>query len=222
MGAKSWEPASRYEFQARLISKEKWTPEQVADRFGRKKTEVLRDLKAQTLYQDFRAFEERTKLEHTLTYNAFAEAARAPSVMKWLGWSSDRMAIANTDRESSFFHYLLSRLRSRSKLTLGEGEEETPDESAESIVRRLRDMLKLEDEEIEGALLDRDFDAADISYEQKREGTFAKRVASFTRTLKRVTGEELQTNTAENIARLRELEDQVKLTSKILTALSRS
>src|SRR6185295_19393170 len=34
MGAKSWEPASRYEFQWRLIN-EGWTAEQVAERFGR-------------------------------------------------------------------------------------------------------------------------------------------------------------------------------------------
>jgi hypothetical protein len=54
MGARRWEPASRYEFQARLILEEGWTVADVAERFGRKKSEVTRDLKAQRLYHDFR------------------------------------------------------------------------------------------------------------------------------------------------------------------------
>jgi hypothetical protein len=181
MGAEKWQPASRYEFQARLIEDEGWSPEDVAERFGRKKNEVLRDLKAQRLYRSFREFETKNRVEHALTYNAFAEAARAPSVMNWLGWSNKEMDVAHKDRQASFFHYLISRLRARSRVSLPEGEEESNEDSAETIVRHLRDMLKLGDECVESALVDRDFDSAEMQFEQKREGTFAKRVASYTR-----------------------------------------
>ncbi len=219
MGAEKWQPASRYEFQARLILDEGWTPSDVAERFGRKKNEVLRDFKAQRLYRDFRQFEGKNKIEHALTYNAFAEAARAPSVMKWLGWSNEKMNILHKDREASFFHYLVSRLRTRSRVSLPEGEEENFEESAEAIVRRLRDMLKLEDESVESALLDRDFDSADLQFEEKREGTFAKRVASYTRGLKRVTGDELGENPKENKAKILDLIEQAKKTLLLLDAL---
>lgn len=219
MGAEKWQPASRYEFQARLILDDGWSPEDVAERFGRKKNEVLRDFKAQRLYRDFRQFEARNKVEHALTYNAFAEAARAPSVMAWLGWSNKQMDVTHKDREASFFHYLVSRLRSRARVSLPEGEEESSEDSAEAIVRRLRDMLKLGDDGVESALVDRDFDSADLQFEEKREGTFAKRVASYTRGLKRVTGDELGQNPKENKSKVVELIDQAKKTVLLLDAL---
>jgi hypothetical protein len=219
MGAERWQPASRYEFQARLILDEGWTVTDVADRFGRKKNEVLRDLKAQRLYRSFRQFELKSQVQHSLTYNAFAEAARAPSIMKWLGWSNEKMNIVHKDKETSFFHYLVSRLRARCRVSLPEGEEESPDESAEAIVRRLREMLKLEDEGIESALLDRDFDSADVQFEEKRVGSFAKRVASYTRALKRATSEELGEDPSENKAKVLELIEQAKKTLTILEAL---
>ena len=64
MSIKSWEPASRYEFQARLIELDGWTPEEVADKFGRKKNEVIRDLKAQILFRKFRDFEKQMGINH--------------------------------------------------------------------------------------------------------------------------------------------------------------
>jgi hypothetical protein len=219
LGAEKWQPASRYEFEARLIFDDNWTVDQVAERFGRNKNEVLRDLKAQRLYRDFRVFEQQNNIDHTLTYNAFAEAARAPSIMKWLGWSNGQLRIVHHDREASFFHYLISRLRSRSRVSLPIGEEETPEDSAETIVRRMRDMLKLEDEGIDNALLDRDFDSADLQFDGKREGSFAKRVASYTRGLKRVTGDELGENPKENKAKINELIEQSRKTLTILEAL---
>jgi len=219
MGAERWQPASRYEFQARLILDEGWTVGDVADRFGRKKNEVLRDLKAQRLYRSFRQFESKGRVQHSLTYNAFAEAARAPSIMKWLGWSNQQMNIVHQDREKSFFHYLISRLKGRSQVSLPDDEEESPEESAEAIVRRLRDMLKLEDESIQSALVDRDFVSADLQFEEKREGSFAKRVASYTRALKRVTGEELGEDPQENKAKVLELIEQAKKILIILEAL---
>jgi hypothetical protein len=220
MGARSWEPASRYEFQARLILDEGWSPSDVAERFGRDKTEVIRDIKAQRLYWDFREFERKNKV-YSLTYNAFAEAARAPSVMKWLGWSNDQMVVTAKDHEQSFFHYLISRLRARSRVAPEDGQEEGPDESAEAIVRRLRDMLKLNDDSIEDALIDRDFDSADLLFEEKRKGTFAKRIASYTRGLRRVTSDELGDSPKDNKARLVELIEQAEKTIVLLDALLR-
>jgi hypothetical protein len=216
MGAKRWEPASRYEFQARLILEEHWKPSDVAERFGRKKNEVIRDLKAQRLYRDFRVFEGKKNIEHSLTYNAFNEAARAPSIMNWLGWSNDKMEVSNKKREESCFHYLITRLKSRARVTPEEGEEETADESAEQIVRQLRDMLKLRDQSIQDALDDRDFDSADLLFQEKKEGDFAKRIASYTRSLKRVTSDELTDNPRENKTRLTELIEQAKTTIKML------
>jgi hypothetical protein len=220
MGAKRWEPASRYEFQARLIE-EGWKPSEVAERFGRDKSVVMRDLKAQLLYRDFDDFEQKRKIRHSLTYNAFAEAARAPSIMKWLGWSTAKMAVANKEHEETFFRYLISRLNTRSRAVSEEGEEETADESAETIVRRLRDMLKLRDQSIEDALEDREFDSADLLFEEKREGTFAKRIASYTRGLKRVTSDELSESPRDNKTKLTELVEQAQKLIILLDALLR-
>lgn len=219
MGAKRWEPASRYEFQARLILEENWSPADVAERFGRKKNEVIRDLKAQRLYRDFRSFEEKTKIEHSLTYNAFAEAARSPDIMNWLGWSNDRMEVVNKKREEIFFHYLITRLKARARVGNEEGEEETADQSAEEIVRQLRKMLKLRDLSIQEALEDRDFDSADLLFQEKREGDFAKKVVSYTRALRRVNTEELSDKPRENKSKLNQLIEQAQKLVRILDAL---
>jgi hypothetical protein len=218
MGAKKWEPASRYEFEARLIE-EGWSVAEIAERFGSDKSDVMRDLKAQRLYRDFGQFERKNKLGHSLTYNAFAEAARAPSVMNWLGWSNEKKTVVEKDREASFFHYLISRLKARARAASEEGEEESAEESAETIVRRLRDMLKLRDENIESALVDRDFDSADLFFEEKRKGALAKRIASYTRGLKRITSDELADNPKENKAKLTELIEQAKKTIVFIDAL---
>lgn len=221
MGAKSWEPASRYEFQARLIQDEGWTPEDVATRFGRTKTEVLRDLKAQVLYNDFRKIETKSSTRHTMTYNAFSEAARAPAIVKWLGWSNAKGVFLEKENEKAFFDYLRARMWSRATVGAVEGEEETPQESAELVVRRLREMLKLDDEAIKETLIDRAFDVTDMLFEQKREGTFAKRVASYTRGLKNVTIDELRANVKENTVKVKELAAQAEATVSLLQAIAK-
>lgn len=219
MGAKRWEPASRYEFQARLILEEHWSPADVAERFGRKKNEVIRDLKAQRLYHDFRDFEQKSKIEHSLTYNAFAEASRSPDVMNWLGWSNDRMVVVNKKREEIFFHYLISRLKLRARVGTDETDEEIAGTNAEEIVRQLRDMLKLRDTSIQESLEDRDFDSADLFFEEKREGDFAKKVVSYTRALRRVTTEDLSDKPNENKTKLNQLIEQAQKLVKVLDAL---
>jgi hypothetical protein len=216
MGAKSWEPASRYEFQARLID-EGWSIEQVADRFGRKKRDVLRDLKAQRLYRDFRLFEKRNKTNHNLTYNAFAEAARAPVIANWLGWSKKNLSVENTEREEALFHYLIIRLRISDKAGVLEGEEVTPQESAETIVRHLRDMLKLADDDIEAAIVDRDFEQAELLFEERKEGQLTKRLTKMIRTLGLITVNELEGNRSEIIRLLQNLGTQVSRLIALLT-----
>lgn len=218
MGAKNWEPASRYEFQSQLIFDEGWKIEEVAERFGRKKEEVLRDLKAQVLYQDFVKFEQENGIEHSLTYNAFAEAARAPVISKWLDWSATKMKYENSANEEAFFHYLISRLSRTSSFSDDSDDEGSPSMSAEMAVRRLRDMLKIEDESIEEALLDRDFKNAEILYEERKEGTLARKLATFTRSLKRTTSDDL--NSPETKEKLEELLAQVQRMLKVIDALS--
>ncbi|AJG19138.1 hypothetical protein RR42_m1741 [Cupriavidus basilensis] len=219
MGAKSWEPASRYEFQSRLIFDEGWSASDVAERFGRKKAEVLRDLKAHVLYHDFVKFERANSIEHSLTYNAFAEAARAPVISQWLEWSADEMQYLNRENEDAFFHYLITRLRGASSSSEDTDDDLVPELSAEMAVRRLRDMLRLEDPTIVESLLDRDFKSAEILFEERKEGALPKKIASFTRTLKRTTTEDL-TDSPETEARLLELHKQVTKMLSMIKALS--
>lgn len=203
MGAKSWEPASRYEFQARLIA-EGWTPEQIAERFGSDKGQILRELKGQRIYADFVDYERKNKISHSLTYNAFSEAGRAPAIMNWLGWSAREMRVTNKTNERTLFTYLISRLRNAQR-TAEEGDENNLEESAEAIIRRLRDMLRLEDEDIRGALEDGQFEIAENLYETRKEGELAKRLGGYIRALKRVTIDEAQRDAKENRRLLREL-----------------
>lgn len=194
MGAKSWEPASRYEFQANLILNDHWTPAQVAERFGRDKSVVLRDLKAQRLYQNFRTYEKRHAIKHRLTYNAFAEAARAKSIMDWLGWSNEDLDVKASDNQKIFFDYLITRVGAKVRAEVEDEDEITPEQSSELVVRQLRDMLKLDDDIVVGALEDRDFDRAELLFHERREGAFTRRISSYVRGLRRVTSEELMQN----------------------------
>ena len=215
MGAKSWEPASRYEFQWRLIESG-WTIEQVADRFGRKKSEVDRDLRAQRLYRDFHRFEKRNKTSHSLTYNVFNEAARAPAISKWLGWSKSDYAIENVEHEEAFFRYLITRLHAPTKQGVLEGEEISPEESAETIVRRLREMLKLNDADIEGALLDSEFEQAEFLFDERKEGSLEKRLSIYVRALGRITISELEKEKSRIRQPLRLLIEQAERLEKLL------
>lgn len=215
MGAKSWEPASRYEFQARLFD-EGWSVEDVSKHFGRKKSDVLRDLKAQRLYRDFIAWERKSKSHHSITYNAFAEAARAPAIMKWIGWSDETMRITDLERRDAFFEYLIHYIHIIPSQQFEEGEELTTEESAEAIVRGLRDILKLSDRDIDECLIDKDFETANNLYQERKEGDFAKRLRSYIRGIRNVTSAELSENAVENTKRLKELIKQAENTLRLL------
>ncbi|WP_148289664.1 ParB N-terminal domain-containing protein [Ideonella sp. B508-1] len=218
MGTKDWDPASRYEFLSRLIFEEGWSVLQIAEHFGRKKSEVIRDLKAQTLYRDFVAFERRNKIEHTLTYNAFAEAARAPAIANWLGWSDRDVTFSSKKNEEVFFHYLIAKLPKHLDGALLDDEGALPEASAELAVRRLRDMLKLGDSIVEEALADREFKSAEILFESRREGALTKKLSNFTNALRRVSSEELL-ESSETERRLNELRLQIDRMLKIIRAL---
>ncbi len=219
MSIKSWEPASRYEFQARLIELDGWTPEEVADKFGRKKNEVIRDLKAQILFRKFRDFEKQIGINHQLTYNAFSEGARAPAITNWLGWSSQDNKFLQEERLSVFFHYLIFRLKNAPLANSDQDDEINFTESAQKIVRQLRDILKINDQEIVSAIEERDFEHALLLFEDRKDGKFAQRVKSFTNSIRRVPMSDLEENPEENIAVLESLIKQIQRTISALTGI---
>jgi hypothetical protein len=210
MGAKSWEPASRYEFEANLVMRDGWSPTQVADRFGREKSHVLRDLKAQRLYQNFRQYEKKNSITHKLTYNAFAQAARAKVIMDWLEWSDEDYEIGSLTHQRVFFNYLISRVGSKVRAEAQNEDEVTPEQSSELVVKQFREMLKLDDDLVTGALEDGEFERAELLFHERREGAFTSRVSSYVRGLRRVTTEELSQNPKQIRAALIELTKEVE------------
>lgn len=221
-GAREWEPASRYEFEARLVFDEGWTIDQIAEAFGRKPNEVTRDLKAQKLYHAYLAFEQRHGFSHSLTYNAFNEAARSPDIMKWLGWSDKSLRMNKQEQVDAFFFYLTTKIRVPTSLPGFEDDGPSPRKSTEAAVRKLRDLLKLKDNDVEDALMARQFDEAELLFEQKREGNFGKRVETFTRSLGRVTTKELGDDLQENKRRLTALVADANKVIKIIDAKRKS
>ena len=203
MGSKTWEPASRYEFQANLILEDGWTLQQVASRFGRSVTAVRRDLQAQVLYRDFLKWETEVSRQHRVTYNAFNEAVRAKSIKEWLGWSDSENRITNYEHEKVFFQYLSTRFPPTAS---DEDTEEGADlPSVETALRQLRAMLDLADPDIDEALEAGEFEQAEVLYDSRKEGKFSKRVKGYVRGLRNATASELQDGAEENKERLGEL-----------------
>ncbi|MCC9654585.1 hypothetical protein [Rhodopirellula halodulae] len=201
MESQSWDPASKYEFQARLIKEEGWEVDEVAERFGRRKMDVVRDLKAQAIYHKFREYEAKHSKPHKLTYNAFAEAAKAPKIMSWMSWSDSRMNISVTKQTRAFFDFLLERVR------LGEGPEEERKQNAEQVVKDFNSMLRLEDREINELLTEGSFQDAEILYLDRREGDLERRIGKYVRALGRVSIEDMKHNPKKNLSVLRKLRD---------------
>ncbi len=221
MGAKSWEPASRYEFQSRLIFEENWSVNDIAARFGREKRDVVRDLQAHVLYQEFVKFEKRVGVQHSLTYNSFSEAARAPAILKWLKWDAKEQRFSDEKNEEIFFRYLVARLGKSASAADVENYDEIdlPVMSAETAVRRLRDILKLEDPVVEEALQEFDFNSAEILFEERKEGALPKKILNFIRILKRAPSDELSAS-PEVAEKLKELQSQIERSLKVIAALS--
>jgi hypothetical protein len=203
MEAKSWEPASKYEFQARLIQEDGWTIEDVMERFGRTRAMVIRDLKAQTLYHKFRKYEESTARKHKITYNAFAEAARKPRVMNWLGWKDSTMSIADSKATSAFFEYLIQKVDFR------DSDSDEDRQNAEVVVKEFNSMLSIEDEDVNDLITKLEFSAAQSLYHERRDGALQKRIEKYVRALSNVSVSEMKENKSQNLKLLEELKQIV-------------
>jgi len=210
-GIQQWEPASRYEFLARLIEQKKMTPQAVSSEFGQPLSAVLRDYRAHLLYRRFREFEVNLKVKkHRLTYNTFAEVARSPNIREWLGWSDERQEFCDENHIRSFFDYVVKQVGISATNLFGEDEEDewTPDQSAEALVRKYRDMLKREDPELNSHLEQGDYAKAHELYELRRTGKLEQRLKSYISGLRSVSKSEMQETPATTVRLLQELSDE--------------
>ncbi|MEQ1853368.1 MAG: hypothetical protein ABMA01_17455 [Chthoniobacteraceae bacterium] len=197
-GIQQWEPASRYEFLARLIDEHHMTPNDVAAHFGQSVSAILRDYRAHLLYRHFREFETEHRFKkHRLTYNTFAEATRSPDIRTWLGWSDQEQRFTNESHIRGFFDYVVKHLGVAQPGLFGEDEEDwTPEDSAEAVVRRYRDMLKRHDAEIESNLEQGDYAKAHELLELRKMGKLEQRLNGYINGLKSVSKSEMQENPA--------------------------
>jgi hypothetical protein len=206
-GIQQWEPASRYEFLARLIDDKKMSPQQVSDEFGPELSAVLRDYRAHLLYRRFRDYETELKLrKHRLTYNTFAEASRSPDIRGWLGWSDVEQRFTNESHIRNFFDYVVKQIGIKQLSLPNEDEEEwTPEESAEAVVRRYKDMLRREDVEINSTLEQGDYAKAHELFELRKAGRLEQRLKGYINGLKSCSKSEMQETPAATAALLGEL-----------------
>lgn len=206
-GIQQWEPASRYEFLARLIDKDHMSPQEVSDQFGIPLSAVLRDYRGHLLYRNFREFEESKGLrKHRLTYNTFAEASRSPDIRNWLGWSDQTQKFDNQSHINIFFEYVITQLGIASTGSLGlEDEDWTPEDSAEAVVRRFRDMLKRKDDEIESNLEQEDFAKAHELFDVRKLGKLEQRLKGYINGIKSVSKSEMRQNPSSASSLLEEL-----------------
>jgi len=206
-GIEQWEPASRYEFLARLIDDHGMTPEDIEEQFGHPLSSILRDYRAHLLYRKFRDYEsERKARKHKLTYNTFAEATRSPDIRNWLGWSDEAKNFVNEQHIQAFFDYVVHFLGVPQPGLFGEDEEDWDVEnSAESIVRGYRNMLKRKDSEIESNLEQGNFAKAHELFDLRRMGKLEQRLKGYISGLRSVSKSEMRENPDTCIALLTEL-----------------
>ncbi len=206
-GIQQWEPASRYEFLARLIDKEGMTPNQVSDQFGIALSAVLRDYRAHLLYRSFREYGSiKGRKNLRLTYNTFAEASRSPDIRAWLGWSDESQTFTNSHHTGVFFDYVTEQLGISQTLTLDfEEEDSSPEDSAEAVVRRFRDMLKRGDSEIESNLEQGDFAKSHELFDLRKTGKLEQRLKGYINGIKSVSKSEMRENTGAARPLLEEL-----------------
>jgi hypothetical protein len=210
-GIQQWEPASRYEFLARLIENNKLTPQAVASEFGQPLSAVLRDYRAHLLYRRFRDYEVELKLrKHRLTYNTFAEAARSPHIRDWLGWSDGQQGFTNDGHIRSFFDYVVKQVGVPGNDLFGDEDDDewTPDQSAEAVVRKYRDLLKRDDPEINSHLEQGDYPKAQELFELRKAGKLEQRLKSYISGLRSVSKSEMQETPAATVRLLKELSDE--------------
>jgi hypothetical protein len=207
-GIQQWEPASRYEFLARLIDEQHMTPQQVSDQFGQPLSAILRDYRAHLLYRKFRDYEVELKLKkHRLTYNTFAEATRSPNIRTWLGWSDTNQLFHSESHVRVFFDYVVNQL-GISQPTVEDEEDWTPEDSAEAVVRRFRDMLKRSDPEIESNLEQGNYAKAHELFELRKLGKLAQRLNGYIQGIKSVSKSEMQDSPATSSKLLQDLSNE--------------
>lgn len=216
-GFQKWEPSSKYEFQARLIDREHWTIDQVARHFGRKRGDVLRDYRAQKLYNKYVEYCHRKELRVAPTYNAFAEVARSQGIRRWLGWSDRELDFEHDEAVETFFTYLVTKLRWQASFLDDEGIE--PEGSVEKVLRELNRMLLQNNPALEEALLAGDYALAAALYERRSQGTVLARVQDCIRGLKNVSPGELSDDSQALEASLTELIRWAERTKRLIHVL---
>lgn len=206
-GIEHWQPASRYEFLARLIDEHGMTPEQIEEQFGHPLSAILRDYRAHLLYRKFRDYESTKKTrKHKLTYNAFAEATRSPDIRDWLGWSDEQKTFVNDPHIYAFFDYIVTFVGVPQPSLFNVDEEDWDIESsAESIVRKYRDMLKRKDPEIESNLEQGDFAKAHELFELRKMGKLEQRLKGYILGLRSVSKSEMRENPNSSVKLLEDL-----------------
>ena len=218
-GVQQWEPASRYEFLARLIDLHGMSPADVAQHFGQPLSAVLRDYRAHLLYRHFREYEIARRLKkHRLTYNTFAEATRSPNIREWLGWSDESQCFGNEPHITAFFEYVLDQLGLTPNL-FEEEEDWNPEDSAEAVVRRFRDMLKRGDSEIESNLEQGNFAKAHELFELRKLGRLEQRLKGYISGLQSVSKSEMRENPPATVALLEELSREALDLKEIISKL---
>ena len=219
-GIQQWEPASRYEFLARLIDKDGMSPQQVSEQFGTPLSSVLRDYRAHLLYRSFRDFESANGKNHRLTYNTFAEASRSPHIRSWLGWSDESQKFTNTQHTKAFFDYVTNQLGLTQTQNLDFDEEDwNPEDSAEAVVRRFRDMLKRGDSEIDSNIEERNFAKAHELFDLRKMGKLEQRLKGYINGIKSVSKSEMRENTQAALPLLEELSREALDLKSILDRL---
>jgi hypothetical protein len=219
-GIQQWEPASRYEFLARLIDKDGMSPQQVSEQFGTPLSSVLRDYRAHLLYRSFRDFESTNGKNHRLTYNTFAEASRSPHIRSWLGWSDEFQKFTNIQHTKAFFDYVTNQLGLTQTQNLDFDEEDwNPEDSAEAVVRRFRDMLKRGDSEIDSNIEERNFAKAHELFDLRKMGKLEQRLKGYINGIKSVSKSEMRENTQAALPLLEELSREALDLKSILDRL---
>ncbi len=225
MRAKQWSPPGRYEFQARLVLQDGWKIKEVADHFGSTPYKVTNELKAQVLYHDFAEYRRKNEGTIPLTYNAFAEMSKSPHITRWLDWNTRERRVQDKTREHAVFDYLTSRLAAQAHRAQEGADREEVEAiqriTAEKIVRNLRDMLKLEDNDISAALEENDFARAELLYEDRRAGVASARVRDCLKTLQRLSVSDLKQDAvaaAPALATLITMAEDLKQTAEAFVA----
>jgi hypothetical protein len=180
MGPKEWQPTGRYAFLAHLVLDDGRSIAEVEDRFARSRHRILNDIRGHLLYRRFQTFlaaKHPGEEESPVTYNAFAEIGKAPDIYNWLGWNGESREFERSSRVSVLFEHLYEQLsEDDSAVDDADNEDARHHVIAERLVRSLRDLLKLKDDDINALLEDGDFDRAQSLYELRKQGSLLKRL----------------------------------------------